>query len=915
MGSEVTGRGWRIQVVLVAACVALLSGCGPEKENDAATVSFETPDFHVSLQKSSQTLVALAPKGAGDGFDFAPSGRFSKRLGDGNYRLGDIDLRLREVGTSQWQDYSSAYRRVKVEPVAAQSGVLAEADITKTLGERFPLTVKRSWMLEDGKLVLQFTLTNPGKRPVEIGGLGLPMIFDNIITDRELDDAHRHASFYDPYVGENGGYLQVTRLNGKGPALLVLPGKNTHFELYKPILDERDASGKLKIYNDPQKRGTTFEGFYSWMVASKGFADTEWRGAQQWNVPSSLVLKAGETRRIGLRFVLSPSIRAIETTLMTAGRPVVVGIPGYVVPTDMNAWMFVHAPWAVKAISVFPDGALAVGTAEPVKDGWVKYAITGKKLGRARVTLTYTGGGIQTVQYLVTKPQSEAVADLGRFLTTKQWYVNPKDIFGRSPSIMSYDREAGRIITEDNRAWIAGLSDEGGAGGWLAAIMKQLDNPNRVELAKFEAFAQKVLWGHLQVSKGPDQYAVHKSLFYYDPAHMPPGTYDPAIDWSKTWDKKGADDLSRAFNYPHVAAAWWTLYRLARYHQGLGLKERWQTYLTRAAETIKAMMSKAPFYTQFGLMEGDVFVAILNDLKREGMHGEAADVERLMKKRADHWKTLKYPFGSEMAWDSTGQEEVYAWMRYFGYDKQAATTREVILGYDPAVPNWGYNGSARRYWDFLYAGKVRRIERQLHHYGSSINAIPLLDSFRRDPTDFYLLRVGYGGMMGTLTNIDSGGFGAAAFHSFPDMMKFDGINGDYGSAFFGHAYAVASYVVEHPVFGWLGFGGNIKVSRDIVELQPKDSARTRVFIAPAHLWLSFRAGKIERVLYNRATGAVDVVLARKDVYTPRAWFEVGTIGKGRPYHVVSPATTDRGLYAVMLNARTTTVRLVPSVTR
>jgi hypothetical protein len=42
-----------------------------------------------------------------------------------------------------------------------------------------------------------------------------------------------------------------------------------------------------------------------------------------------------------------------------------------------------------------------------------------------------------------------------------------------------------------------------------------------------------------------------------------------------------------------------------------------------------------------------------------------------------------------MPWDSTGQPEVYAWMRYFGYQPQADVTKEVILGYDPDDPKLG----------------------------------------------------------------------------------------------------------------------------------------------------------------------------------------------------------------------------------
>jgi hypothetical protein len=45
-----------------------------------------------------------------------------------------------------------------------------------------------------------------------------------------------------------------------------------------------------------------------------------------------------------------------------------------------------------------------------------------------------------------------------------------------------------------------------------------------------------------------------------------------------------------------------------------------------------------------------------------------------MRNRADRWKAQAYPFGSEMPWDSTGQEEVYAWTRYFGYLDKADVT-------------------------------------------------------------------------------------------------------------------------------------------------------------------------------------------------------------------------------------------------
>jgi len=456
------------------------------------------------------------------------------------------------------------------------------------------------------------------------------------------------------------------------------------------------------------------------------------------------------------------------------------------------------------------------------------------------------------------------------------------------------------------------MSDEGGAGSWVAAAAKQLDNPDPTEVAKIEALIDKTVIGTLTVAEGPARGAVRKSIFYYDPEQHP-GYYDAAFDWRSwtSWSKKDAADLGRAYNYPHVAIGYWVMYRLARNHLGLVRVHGWRWYLDHAFLTVEAMMRDAPYYTQFGLMEGDVFVDILKDLQREGLADQAAKMEGWMKSRADHWKTLDYPFGSEMAWDSTGQPEVYAWMRYFHHQPQADVTREAILGYDPTIPSWGYNGNARRYWDFLYGGKYPRIERQIHHYGSTLNAIPLFDAYRANPADMHLLRVAYGGLMGGITNIDQHGFGSAAFHSWPDMMKWDPYTGDYGMGFFGHAYAAATYLVKDTRFGWLGYGGNLEQHGAVLHFEPKDGARTRLFIAPAALWITLEAGKIKAADYIPVTGRVRLVLDPADAVTPaaRLYLET-TTPTGGPY-TVPGAQQERGGYTIPLSNAPSTLSLVP----
>jgi hypothetical protein len=882
---------------------------------DLGTMDLDTPDFTLTLVRSSQTVAALKPKGAA-GFDFTPGDLLVERSRNGYFHLGDIDLRLRSGTSGELQNYSTSSARAPVTALPPSKDVLAAADLAPTLPSSIPLQIIRSWALERGKLVLRFSLKNKSSKSVQIGALAIPMIFNNVLNDRTLDQAHAVCSFYDPYIGEDAGYLQVTRLTGHGPALLVVPDGKTPLEAYNPVLDKPNNFGAAPIFTDPTPRSVTFEGFYEWMVHSQAYAENEWKGVQQWNLPTALTLAPGESKTYGVRFLVSKSISEIEATLVANGRPVAVGIPGYILPADLDAKLFLKYDKSVKSIAVEPAGALTIRRLPPTPGDWKSYELRGKDWGRSRLTITYDDGLTQTIHYFVTKPASEVVADMGRFLTTKQWFVDPSDPFHRGPSVMTYDREANQAVLQDSRVWIAGLGDEGGAGSWIAAIMKEFVSPNKEELDKYHQFFDGVLWGGLQHTDGPLKYGVKKSLFYYQPDQMPPNFYRSDFDWSTwtSWDKKASERVDRSYDYPHVAAAEWVLYRLARNNQGLVTDHPWDWYLTNAYETSVAMTKFAGEYAIYGQMEGDIFLAILADLKREGWNTQAEALEANMRGRTERWVKEAYPFGSEMPWDSTGQEEVYAWAKYFGYKDKADVTLNAILGYDPAIPHWGYNGSARRYWDFIFGASHQygRIERQLHHYGSGLNAIPVLSAYRDHPDDFYLLRVGYAGNMGVLTDIDQEGFLSPAFHSFPDMLRSDPVSGDNGPNFFGYAWDAATYVAQHPEFGWVAFGGNIKTEGDVVKVTPLDAFRGRIYVASAGLWLTLDSGRFESLEINSKTRLVRVELAPQSQFTPTARLRIEQPAKIHgleKYHPSQTFTQERGAYVVPLTKTATLVDL------
>jgi hypothetical protein len=182
-------------------------------------------------------------------------------------------------------------------------------------------------------------------------------------------------SFTDPAISQDGGYVQVTRLSGHGPALLVVPDGKTPLEAWRPL---NEPNGPNNIF----QRGNPYEGVFEWMVHTAAYAENEWKGRQPWNPPTMAVIPPGQTQSYGVAFLVTPEIRDIEKTLIENRRPVAVGIPGYILPTDLDAKLFLNYPQKVKSIEIDPARAIAVTENAPTKGGWKSYTLRGKTWGR-----------------------------------------------------------------------------------------------------------------------------------------------------------------------------------------------------------------------------------------------------------------------------------------------------------------------------------------------------------------------------------------------------------------------------------------------------------------------------------------------------------------------------------------------------
>jgi hypothetical protein len=544
-------------------------------------------------------------------------------------------------------------------------------------------------------------------------------------------------------------------------------------------------------------------------------------------------------------------------------------------------------------------------------------AVAGPSRGRVRVVVHYSDRTSSVAHYYVLPSFRTQVQRLGQHMAHVAWLPRDyPDPFGRGAAVLPWDRSAnggkGAHVLNDARAYDVGLSDDAGGGNPLCLASKVHASPSQDEVGRIDEFINFTLYGiktdtakppfkSLQVGGDPstgchnatppphvDCDGIRMTMFYYarecdlhtyckrynctlPPASLPDAAY-PRYDWAWNYtevdkcsglspvhpwcmDERMANATYRSFNYPHHTASYWAMYHVARYYDKLHTYRPWHWYLERAAKT------SLRFNQNTGVMDGTVFREVLHALKAEGslnatIAAWATQLDAHMHARQSRWQRQRFPYGSEFAFDTTGQEEVVIWNMYYGNHTAAKATVDHILSYMRSMPSWAYNGGARaadsgNNGKWMAAQGSGKPDRGQFHYRSGLNMIPLLEWYRAhpDPSEFFLLEVAMGSIAGQLTNIDASGATSMFFHAYPWIMDFDPHSGDYGLGYFGNALQSGAYYVEHPRLGTLCFlctatNGTVGGA---VTLTPEDAYRRRVFVQPLGLYLVAVAGTIAQV--------------------------------------------------------------------
>lgn len=420
----------------------------------------------------------------------------------------------------------------------------------------------------------------------------------------------------------------------------------------------------------------------------------------------------------------------------------------------------------------------------------------------------------------------------GRFITDREFYENPEDPFQRNHLFLPFDTRKGlRLEYTDNSSGEVGGAGDAGFSAPLFLSEKNVYFPSVREIEVLETYVADSLLNRIQ---NPQTYEIRSSLFWQEPGL-------PSRRGRST--KQQSENTGRAYNYIFAGNVYHAMYRIGKLY-GFLKKKTPEQYLEMAHQTYLKGYEKPP-YNFMGLISGSNALRLLADLKEEGWEARYDELLEKMRQCNAEFATDPYPYGSEIAIDHTGQEQVYFFSRYFGNDEKRRKTMDTIRALKGAMaPVWF------RYGNDLFAHPDLRNEICCWH-SSAMNAMMLMQEFD-DNGDVDLLMRGYPGHACVMTEITSEGAGYGWFMCTPGIYAHEPPRTfENGPAIWAFLRDAKAWVVKDEAFGLTGLGCTVQSTASEVAVEPNDGVRKRLQFVAEKIDLNAASGEFDKVTLRR----------------------------------------------------------------
>ena len=809
----------------------------------------------LTLNTNAQTEKIFSFKGTDFVADFNSKGislftsgadKYNANIVAHNNIWGDINL-LYRVGDGDWLGlYKDLTKAEIISPdkivyTDYKKGVVMKMERTfERVGKGIDWTIKIQTMMNFGVTVGDLSITLPWTQP---GGEDPNYIFQQCFTK------HYH-------IAGNGSFIYFTRPSGEPPFLMVMTKPGTKLEYFE---------------SSP---------FFTAFIHSGLSAGREKRGT--WRMPNTMLILAaageqGSSAEYGFRFEWANSYDEMRETLYNNGLFDTRVVPGMTVPQGLKSKFSLHTKNRIDSITSEYPKQTNIRLVEKKKPDYFIYEVDFKRLGENLLTVNYNGGEKSILEFFSTEPIQTLIQKRSSFLTKHQqhrdstkWYNglysewDMKDHVLRGPdNTDGFDFWWGYVLACDD----PGLSK----APFIAS--KNVYSPDDNEIKSVEYFIKKFVWGGLQRTDKelPYPYGIYGVPNWHEQRN-------PILSARSRNANLDKMKIYRSYDYPHVIMMYYHMFQISElYPEKVSYLDA-KGYLERAFQTAKAYFTYpyqiVSWYDTYkwGCYNEVVIIPLIADLERYGRKKDADWLRNEWEKKVKYFVyDDKYPFRSEYSIDRTAFESSYAFAKYGALNEMKP---DKDLWFDVNLKKWyshpvvkqqdsrsfmdrqNMAGLAVRGWlnPAYYSLGSDDSESGGLSYMARMGGWSILDyglQFAEKPYDW--LQLGYASYLSSFSLMNTGTAESNYGFWFPGKEN-DGATGwafnaqKYGRIWLqerstprgawnydgeadlglGAITRMASTIITNdPLFGWIAYGGELKVKNNTLSVIPEDGVSIR----------------------------------------------------------------------------------------
>lgn len=746
------------------------------------------------------------------------------------------------------------------------------------------VALQQSFTIEGDILEWRIRLHNRTADTVEIGDLGLPLLFH---TDYSRDAAttYQQRVIRHSYLAGHGSFIIVMRPNGVGPFLVMTPVGDTKLE-----------------YFHRQPGAASWEGIFTAYIHALAVGTEETRG--NWRQPhTSVTLNPagadGDAVEYAFRLQWATDYDAVRELLYQEGLLDIQIVPGMSVPQDLTVQIAVRTRHTITTLEAeFPADTTIEYLREQAPDRH-HYRLRFARLGENSVMVCYGRGRRHYLEFFVTEALETLIKKRATFLTSnqqirdpRQWYDGLFSLWDMRERVLRNPDDPGGLYP-----YMVGGSDDPTLCKAVYLALKNIHFPVAAEIEAVEYYLRNFVWGKLQrtADEEPYPYGIYGVDNWYVNRHSTTGYNSGGNGQERLW---------RTFDYPHLILLYFAMHQVATHYPALVAYLDRAEYLERALGTARAFFEVPynirmgdPFYfhgwCDWAYKQGNfherVIPELVTALAGEGRTTEAEWLRGEWEKKVKYFVyDHPYPFGSEMFFDTTAFETTHSIARY-GLENKLEPDAQ--LWQDKNSGTWYSHPQIQRqdFVTFMEKSIAANIagrgwlESNFYQLGSDIrqhgNSNYLLSYMTQlggwailDYALYYAdhpapyVRLGYASYLASWALVNSGpavanyGYwypgqgndGAAGWAFEPGHygVTWSGLaqgrgvwpyDGEIDNGFVGALRTAAVVVIDDPIFDLLAYGGDLTSDGPLLQIVPKDGLRQRLHLLESspHLHLSF----------------------------------------------------------------------------